>query len=113
MAADNLLLSLGVGPSEGVDSAWQMAAFLDTWTKGGGWWGGAEKGSGGGWVGRLPEARTGRLPGAQPSMLPLPPLPPPHQSPTLLPPAGQNGVSFSPKGLAIAPLGGWGNNRHA
>ncbi|KAI7839959.1 hypothetical protein COHA_006352, partial [Chlorella ohadii] len=26
---------------------------------------------------------------------------------------GQNGVSFSPRGLAIAPLGGWGVNRYA
>ena len=27
--------------------------------------------------------------------------------------AGQNGLKFSPKGLAVAPLGGWGNLRHA
>ena len=27
--------------------------------------------------------------------------------------AGQNGVSFSGKGLAIAPLGGWGNLRYS
>lgn len=33
--ADVLLLSLGVGPSEGVDSAWQVSTFLDTWMKGG------------------------------------------------------------------------------
>ncbi|PRW20216.1 Endoglucanase 1 [Chlorella sorokiniana] len=26
---------------------------------------------------------------------------------------GQNGVSFTPRGLAIAPLGGWGNNRYS
>lgn len=35
--ADILLSSLGVGPSPGVDHAWQIAAFLDTWQKGG--WG--------------------------------------------------------------------------
>lgn len=33
--ADILLSSLGVGPSPGVDHAWQIAAFLDTWQKGG------------------------------------------------------------------------------
>lgn len=26
---------------------------------------------------------------------------------------GQNGINYSPQGLAIAPLGGWGNLRHA
>lgn len=57
--ADILLSSLGVGPSPGVDHAWQIAAFLDTWQK------------------------------------------------------GQNGVKFSPQGLALAPLGGWGNLRHS
>ena len=34
-----------------------------------------------------------------------PPLP-------LPPRAGQNGISFSPRGLAVAPLGGWGNLRY-
>ncbi|KAL4451254.1 hypothetical protein ABPG77_009326 [Micractinium sp. CCAP 211/92] len=57
--ADILLSSLGVGPSPGVDHAWQIAAFLDTWQK------------------------------------------------------GQNGIKFSPQGLALAPLGGWGNLRHS
>ena len=33
--ADVLLLSLGVGPSEGVDLAYQVKTFLDTWQKGG------------------------------------------------------------------------------
>jgi hypothetical protein len=27
--------------------------------------------------------------------------------------AGQNGIKFSPQGLAIPPLGGWGNLRHS
>ncbi len=32
--ADVLLASQGAGPSPGVDHAWQIQAFLDTWTKG-------------------------------------------------------------------------------
>lgn len=35
---------------------------------------------------------------------------PPLNTPLL---AGMNGVKASPKGLAIAPLGGWGNTRYA
>lgn len=59
VAADALLLGLGVGPSEGVDLEWQAAAFRDTWQ------------------------------------------------------LGRNGVRFSAGGLAIAPLGGWGNLRYS
>ncbi|KAL4420827.1 hypothetical protein ABPG75_010483 [Micractinium tetrahymenae] len=57
--ADILLSSLGVGPSPGVDHAWQIATFLETWQQ------------------------------------------------------GHNGIKFSPQGLALAPLGGWGNLRHS
>ena len=37
-------------------------------------------------------------------------------TPRLLPaclPAGQEGVKYTPRGLAVAPLEGWGNNRRA
>lgn len=34
IAADVLLLGLGVPASEGVDSQWQVEAFLAAWTKG-------------------------------------------------------------------------------
>ena len=34
VAVDNLLLSMGVGPSPGVDSQWQLNTFLTTWQKG-------------------------------------------------------------------------------
>ena len=32
--ADNLLLSMGVGPSEGVDLQYQFSTFLSSWQKG-------------------------------------------------------------------------------
>ncbi|PSC71377.1 Endoglucanase A [Micractinium conductrix] len=57
--ADILLLSLGAGPVEGVDHAWQVDEFLASWQQ------------------------------------------------------GKNGIKFSPQGLALAPLGGWGNLRHS
>ena len=34
VAADNLLLSMGVGPSEGVDLQYQFTTFLSSWQKG-------------------------------------------------------------------------------
>lgn len=84
VASDALLLSLGVGPSEGVDSAWQMAAFVDTWTKGrcGVGWEGAEvgrccAGGSGDW---LPVAA--RADGAIAAAV----LPPPHWSQPCRPP---------------------------
>lgn len=48
--------------------------------------------------------------------MPSPPAPtcsPPSPSTPPPLPAGQNGIKFTPKGLAIGPLGGWGNLRHA
>lgn len=89
-ATDNLLLSMGVKGSEEVngDIEWQFKTFLKAWQQG--------------------ECCNDPI----------------CKSPVLRHLhyinimreclfAGQYGMKFSPKGLAVAPLGGWGNLRHS
>lgn len=54
---------------------------------------------------------------AQPAGLQLTPssslIPVPNPTPPTHPPAGNYGIRLSDKGLAVAPMGGWGSLRYA
>jgi hypothetical protein len=97
MPAHLLLLSMGVQAANGVDHAAAFKTFLDSWQKGEG----AEAALAWGIVSLNAWHRLSIRAGHLMTLLLRCPF------------AGQSGIKFTGKGLAVAPLGGWGTLRHA